>query len=133
MAEDYDSTVATFRDNGIYAIGGPNWEQDIGKICSVYGYDTDICFDYSMFEYEIASSVKGLQYWYQNGMVDQFNEWQPNWLSGDHSSAPVDVSKIADVPMSFIVGATDKVCPADVAKSYIGKMKTQTSMIEVSG
>ena len=33
---EYDSTVATFRDNGIYAIDGPNWEQDADKICSLY-------------------------------------------------------------------------------------------------
>ena len=34
----YDSTVATFRDYGIYAINGPNWEQDLNKICSVYDF-----------------------------------------------------------------------------------------------
>ena len=40
----YNWTVATFRDNGIYAIGGPNWEQDIDKICSIYNYA--ICLFY---------------------------------------------------------------------------------------
>ena len=76
-------------------------------------------------------SVKSEQYWYQNGILDQFNEWQPNWLS-DQTSAPVDVSKIADVPMSFFVATLDEVCPAGVAKSYIGKMKTQKNIIDVS-
>jgi hypothetical protein len=60
-------------------------------------------------------SVKAEQHWIQNGILNEFNEWQADWLSGDHSSAAVDVSKITDVPMSFMVGNWDYVCPADVA------------------
>ena len=77
-------------------------------------------------------SVKSEQYWVQNGIKNEFNEWQPNWLSGDHSSDPVDVSKIADVPMSFMIASMDPVCPAWVAKSYIEKMQTQKSIVDVS-
>jgi len=64
--------------------------------------------------------------------LNEFNEWQEDWLSGDHSSAPIDVSTISDVPMSFLVGNWDVVCPADVARSYIEQMQTQTHIVEVS-
>jgi len=77
-------------------------------------------------------SVKAEQYWIQNGIEDEFNEWQNNWLSGDHSSDPVDVSKIADVPMSFMVGKLDYVCPYEVAKDYIDRMPTQTHIVDVN-
>jgi len=40
----YDWTIATFQDNGIYAINGPNWEQDKETICSLY--DPLICSFY---------------------------------------------------------------------------------------
>ena len=30
----YNNSMATFRDNGIYAINGPNWEEDLENICS---------------------------------------------------------------------------------------------------
>ena len=45
VESEYDSTVATFRDNGIYAINGPNWEEDLAKICSLY--DDLICYGYT--------------------------------------------------------------------------------------
>ena len=64
--------------------------------------------------------------------MDEFNEWQENWNDGDTYSAPVDVSKISDVPMSFFIGSIDVVCPSSVAKSYIKKMTTQTTIIDVN-
>merc|ERR1739844_41465 len=42
---EYDATLATFRENGIYAINGPNWEQDLAKICELY--DELTCYLYS--------------------------------------------------------------------------------------
>lgn len=33
----YDDSFATFRDNGIYAINGPNWEEAKQKILDTYG------------------------------------------------------------------------------------------------
>ena len=131
LQEEYNWTVATFIDKGIYAINGPNWEQDLDKICSIY--KLAICLFYKEGRATTEPvSVKAEQYWIQNGIVNEFNEWQPNWLSGDYSSDPVDVSKIADVPMSFMIAANDSVCPAEVAESYIEKMQTQTSIVEVS-
>jgi len=38
---EYNSTLATFRDHEIYAINGPNWEEDLDKICDLY--DMVIC------------------------------------------------------------------------------------------
>ena len=43
---EYDSTIATFREYGIYAINGPNWEQDLEKICDLF--DWFICEYYSL-------------------------------------------------------------------------------------
>jgi hypothetical protein len=42
---EYDSTIATFREYGIYAINGPNWEQDLEKICDLF--DWFICEYYT--------------------------------------------------------------------------------------
>lgn len=36
MENKYMDTLATFRDNGIYALYGPNWEEDWRKICDIY-------------------------------------------------------------------------------------------------
>ena len=42
---EYNNSLATFRDAGIYAIGGPNWTEDLKKICKIYDYI--ICMLYS--------------------------------------------------------------------------------------
>jgi len=33
----YDSTIATFRENGIYSLNGPHWEETQQKIRDTYG------------------------------------------------------------------------------------------------
>lgn len=57
----YNNRIATFRDNGIYAINGPNWEADLQRICDVYGW-----FFCSLFKRFVASeepySVKAEQH-----------------------------------------------------------------------
>jgi len=35
---EYNNSLATFREDGIYAIYGPNWNEDKKKICKDYDY-----------------------------------------------------------------------------------------------
>jgi len=48
-----------------------------------------------------------------------FQEFSDEWLDGVVETAPIDVSKISTVPMSFFIGWLDVVCPALTAWEYI--------------
>jgi len=58
---EYNNSIATFRDNGIYAIGGPNWTEDLKKICEIYDYV--VCYMFEGKPYP-PSSVKAVQHWW---------------------------------------------------------------------
>lgn len=40
----YNNSLKHFRDSGIYALYGPNWEEDAKKICETYDYLTCLLY-----------------------------------------------------------------------------------------
>jgi len=56
-----DKTVFTFQDLGVYAINGPNWDQDLQTICA--NFPGPICNSYTNGSDGQAYSVKGEQHW----------------------------------------------------------------------
>ena len=112
-----NSTIMTFRDNGIHAINGPNWEADLEKIKANYSFTI-----YEYFKHATGSQgqgVKSEQYWTMNGMIDRFQEFNDEWLTGSEETALVDVSQITELPMTFFVARDDLVCKHSVAKTFI--------------
>ena len=129
----YDDTIASFRENGIFALNGPNWVETYDQICNIYGQKTcDSVAD--EMEGKQPVSVKSEQHWIQNNLVDGFNEFQDEWTSGVTKSAPIDVSKIDYVPMSFFIATEDELCTYDDAYKYIAKMdKADKTVYELVG
>ena len=91
-----------FPSKGIHAINGPNWEEDLKKICD--NWPIGMCEYYKSMTGAQGQSVKSEQYWFMNGLKDRFQEFAPNWLDGEEITDLVDVSKIKTVPMTFFVG-----------------------------
>jgi hypothetical protein len=54
-----------------------------------------------------------------NGLTNRFQEFNENWLTGEHKTTEVDVSQITEVPMDFFVSRLDWTCASDVAWKYI--------------
>ena len=53
-----------------------------------------------------------------NAMVNHFQEFNDEWDSNEMSEL-IDVSKIDKVPMTFIVGTNDAICPWPTARKFI--------------
>ena len=65
-----------------------------------------------------------------NAMVNHFQEFNDEWDSNEMSEL-IDVSKIDKVPMTFIVGTNDAICPWPTAKKFIKLIKAPTKTITV--
>ena len=113
-----------FQSKGIYAINGPNWEDDLKKICE--NWPGAMCEYYSSVTGAQGQSMKSEQYWGMNGIVDRFQEFAPNWLDGEEVTDLVEMSKIKTVPMAFFVGTEDRLCPLETATEYIAQIQSPT-------
>lgn len=60
----YTDGLFQFEDFGIYAINGPNWDQDLQTICEYF--DQEICDFYTSYTGDIATSVQNYVHWAQN-------------------------------------------------------------------
>jgi len=125
----YSRTIGTFIDNGIYAINGPNSEDDYALFCATY---EDLCrvVSYEFWTSYQPFSVKSMEHWAQNFFDEGFNEFKDIWPSR-RSSQAVDVSNIKGVPMSFFIGENDSLCTKTDAMNYIAQMQITSSTHDV--
>ena len=101
----------------MYAINGPNWDQDLQTICTEF--PGVFCNYYTNNTGEQGQSVKSEQHWVMNGETNRFQEFANDWLEGEEETELVDVSKINKVPMAFFTATRDDVCPHIYANRYI--------------
>ena len=117
MKSKANTSIMTFRDNGIYAINGPNWTADLQQIKDVYGFTVGKYFEHATGSQ--GQGVKSEQYWLMNGLIDRFQEFDDEWLTGSEETTLVDVSQITELPMTFFVARDDLVCKHSVAQTFI--------------
>ena len=120
----FNYTLMDFPSKGVHAINGPNWEEDLEKICA--HWPVGMCEYYKSLTGAQGQSVKSEQYWVMNGITDRFQEFAPNWLEGEETTDLVEMSNIKTVPMTFFVGTEDSLCPRDIALKYIEKIESPT-------
>mmetsp|Transcript_1287 Transcript_1287/g.1734 ORF Transcript_1287/g.1734 Transcript_1287/m.1734 type:complete len:181 (+) Transcript_1287:276-818(+) len=104
-----NSTIMQFQSKGVFAINGPNCEQDLKTICA--NFPGIFCDFYRRNTGEQGQSVKSEQHWVMNSLTDRFQEFAPDWLDGQETMPLVDVSQIKQVPMAFFTATRDQVCP----------------------
>jgi len=127
MYDWYDETIAKFQDHGVHALRGPNWEQDKDKICAQFPL---VCPYFKFISSGEATSVKSLQHWMQNAIVDEWREFSEDWVTedeeyGQNKGQMIDPSKIQGVPMSFFVASMDEICSYSDAESHIAAINTE--------
>ena len=74
----FERGLYQFQSNGIHAIKGPNWEEELNKICKIF--DGDICDTYTEFTKKEhypgggfqSTSVSNMLYSWHNGFMDRF-------------------------------------------------------------
>ena len=124
-------TIMQFPSKGIYAINGPNWDEDLKTICA--NWPGKLCDIYTNETGSQGQSVTSEQYWVMNGLTDRFQEYAPNWLDGETETDLVEMSNIKQVPMTFFVGTHDEVCMHKTAMKYISQIQAPTNYIDCEG
>ena len=56
-------------------------------------------------------SVQSETHWWQNTYTDRFQEFAPNYMAGDRETDLIDLGSIDKIPISMLVGTSDKTCP----------------------
>jgi pimeloyl-ACP methyl ester carboxylesterase len=123
-------TIMDLQQSGVYALYGPNWEEDLKVICrDFWGV---LCEYYSHSDSQ-GLSVRSEQYWVMNGLTDRFQEFAYYWADGITETTLVDVSNIKQVPIAFFTATNDEVCPHKTANLYIPQFQSETTQIDVEG
>ena len=55
-------------------------------------------------------------HWRQNAYTGRFQEYAPNYLSGDRITELIDIPSIDKVPIVMMAGRKDRVCPHKTAR-----------------
>lgn len=104
----YKDGLLQWMDYGIYAIDGPNWDQDLKTICE--NFDKDVC-DYALqYSGGEATSVKTFAHWAQNTIEKRFQEYAPDYNEGEVDAELIDISEISHVPVTIWSGLLDATC-----------------------
>lgn len=104
----WDNTLFAMPSIGVYDLYGPNWDveyeevcDDLGQLACSYASCTDCC----------TMSVQSETHWWQNTYTNRFQEFAPNYLSGDKETELIDIAGIDKVPIVMMSGTLDVTCP----------------------
>jgi alpha-beta hydrolase superfamily lysophospholipase len=68
--------------------------------------------------------------------MGRFQEWSEDWKTASKAQKKtqlVDVSKISDVPMTFIFAGEDTSCPPAVQKQFVEQITAPKKSITIDG
>ena len=113
----YQNGLYKFKENGIYSIGGPNWENDLKKICSKFSQE--VCDEWvaktqlseSLSIRPQATSTDNLIYWVNNGFQKRFQDFAPNYSEGVTRTALRNFYDVKGTRVSMFVPENDELCP----------------------
>ena len=80
-----------------------------------------------------GQAVESEKYWVMNGVVDRFQEFASDWLSGETITDLVPIENIKQVPIAMFTATEDWTCPYDTASKYIPRIQSETTRIDVEG
>ena len=126
----YMDSLYAYPTVGVYDLYGPNWEAEYATVCDQLG--DDAC-DYGNCDDCQPMAVQSETHWQQNTYMNRFQEYAPDYLTGQTEAALIDLSSIDKVPISMLVGTADETCPYDTAvetASIIGDMVVHFESIE---
>ena len=104
----YEDGLFHFSEYGIYAFGGPNWDQDQETICS--NFDQEIC-DYALgCAGGEPVSLKTNVHWAQNVIQQRFQEYAPDYMQDVVETDLINLSSIKHVPVTIWSGFLDTTC-----------------------
>ena len=121
----YTEGLFHFKDYGIFAIGGPNWDQDLKTICA--NFDEEICEYATDLDEGQPVSLNTEVHWAQNTMLGRFQEYIPDYTEVVEEADLVDISKIKKVPITLWSGLLDETCSnaqAHITVDTIGERVT---------
>ena len=114
----FEEGLYRFEEKGIYAYKGPDWEDDLTKICEEF--DSEVCLEFTNHstkehvlgvEYQ-PTSMKNLRYWWQNGFMNRYQEYAPNYNEGKKLTRSIGIDDIGKgVSIAMFVPRNDEKCP----------------------
>lgn len=112
----YKHGLFHFSEYGIYAFGGPNWDEDLNTICD--NFDQEICDYAAGCAGGEPVSLQTNVHWAQNVVQQRFQEYSPEYMSGKHHHHTdlIDLSQIKKVPVTIWSGLLDNTCYNSQAK-----------------
>ena len=77
-----------------------------------------------------AVSLKTIQHYAQNALVDRFQEFNNHFGKSELSqkAKEVPLQNIQNVPIAYIFGERDTICPHDRELKYVDKVATSTDV-----
>ena len=121
----YTEGLFHFKEYGIYAFGGPNWDQDLATICA--NFDQEICDYASGTAGGEPVSLNTNVHWAQNVVIQRFQEYNPDYTEVVEENTLIDLSKIKKVPVTIWSGLQDVTCSnaqARITAEEIGERVT---------
>jgi len=104
----YEDGLLQWLDHGIFAMNGPNWDEDLQYICDNMPQDAcDYASGYSGGE---AVSTKSQVHWAQNSILKRYQEYAPNFNEGVEIAEEIDLTNIKHVPITIWSGLWDATC-----------------------
>jgi hypothetical protein len=81
---DYDTTLAKFKDYGVYSISDPYWLVNYATICQAENLSQDACdLAQSYAKSGVATSVKALEYLNQLAIAQQYQEFKDDFTTSN--------------------------------------------------
>lgn len=131
--QDINDKIHFLEDNGVWAVCGPNWEDDLQTICD--NNSKSVCHHYKGYTGNQGISVPMLNHWSQNIAVNRFQEYvtDAKWLAGEYIAEEVHLENIKRVPISMFVATNDNSCTPEASYHYIPMIQSPTNIIPVEG
>ena len=121
----YTDGLFHFSEYGIYAFGGPNWDEDLNTICE--NFDQGICDYASGCAGGEPVSLQTNVHWAQNVVEQRFQEYATDYMDGAIHTRLIDLGQITKVPVSIWSGLLDTTCAnaqAHITAKEIGERVT---------
>lgn len=105
---------------GIYNVGGPDWDANLKKGCDAFG--DGWCQYFTAFKGGVGGgdgqtfSVQDQMHWDFNFIQNRFQEWAPNYTTGEVIAPLIPIESIDKVPISMIASTRDQICPYPTAE-----------------
>lgn len=116
-------------DYGVYAVNGPNQEEDLETICD--NFDESICQYYTDNSVEQTNSVKSELLWDMNTISGRFQESisREEWENGIEETDLIPLSNIKEVPITFFVAEDENMCHGN--EEYVPMIQSEKTWIEI--